>query len=61
MSVCYCQGKKTMSKTAPVEMGTQQDDVDYAWLPKETTTDFSKLDSCFYHRIFITVFQILLD
>lgn len=38
------RGKKSVfSKSTPVEMGTQQnDDVDYAWLPKETTMDFSK-------------------
>lgn len=37
------RGKKTATKTTPVEMGTQQrDDVDYGWLPKETTTDFNK-------------------
>ena len=38
----FVQGKKTPAKADPVEMGTQQDDVDYAWLPKETTTEFSK-------------------
>eukprot|EP00794_Sanderia_malayensis_P018673 gene18673-20558_t len=37
------RGKKSSSKATPVEMGTQQrDDVDYGWLPKETTTDFNK-------------------
>lgn len=37
----FVQGKKA-AKADPVEMGTQQDDVDYAWLPKETTTEFSE-------------------
>ncbi|XP_065065086.1 translocon-associated protein subunit alpha-like [Rhopilema esculentum] len=36
------KGKKTQSKSSPVEVGTQHGDVDYDWLPKETTTDFSK-------------------
>jgi len=36
------RGKKPSPKAAPVEMGTQQDGVDYSWLPKETTTGFSK-------------------
>jgi len=37
------RGKKATSKSAPVEMGTQQrDDVDYGWLPKETTFEFNK-------------------
>ncbi|XP_032218470.1 translocon-associated protein subunit alpha [Nematostella vectensis] len=37
--------KKSSSK-APIEMGTQQDgDIDYEWLPKETTTEFASKNS----------------
>lgn len=36
-------GKKLLTATKPmIEMGTQQNtDIDYDWLPKETTTEFS--------------------
>ena len=37
------KGKKPAVKPV-VEMGTQQNaDIDYDWLPKETTTEFGKL------------------
>lgn len=39
------KGKKPASKPV-IEMGTQQNaDIDYDWLPKETTTEFGML--CF--------------
>ena len=54
------QGKKAAAKSDPVEMGTQQDDVDYAWLPKETTTEFSEyikvLNRLGFQIIFSTLF-----
>ena len=31
-----------------MEMGTQQDGVDYSWLPKETTTEFSEFFNIFF-------------
>ena len=46
---CVCffllKGKKPTSKPV-IEMGTQQNaDIDYDWLPKETTTEFGKLQN----------------
>lgn len=38
--------KKSSSRAPTVEMGTQQDtDIDYEWLPKETTTEFVSKNS----------------
>ena len=38
----FVQGKKSAVKPV-IEMGTQQNtDIDYDWLPKETTTEFGK-------------------
>ena len=36
-------------------MGTQQDGVDYAWLPKETTTEFSKCSDKFFSLLKYTI------
>lgn len=39
----FVKGKKPAAKPV-VEMGTQQNtDIDYDWLPKETTTEFGML------------------
>lgn len=35
-------GRKRLSKPKPVEMGTQNSDVDYDWLPKETLQGLNK-------------------
>lgn len=35
-------GKRSAPKPDSFEQGTQNGDVDYDWLPKETTTDFNK-------------------
>ena len=53
------KGKKPAAKPV-IEMGTQQNtDIDYDWLPKETTTEFgmlwfiNKLVTCPEHEFFI--------
>ena len=44
--------KKRLSKPkAPIEMGTQNSDIDYSWIPKETLMAMSEYHSLFYTKL----------
>ena len=44
MWLVVCVQKKHLSKPRPVvEMGTQNADIDYDWIPKETIKEMSEL------------------